>query len=558
MARKPKPPFSQKQLATIDDIINTVGEELNTPLDVVTKIWKQKHPRKLMTSKQAIAGQEQVMDYLSKSYGALDLENLTPAEKPMAEVKYHLLKSKNPRLTAPPWLENGVDTNAGAGNTTSPTSQQPTPAPQPKEIPLHQPGAGEHGPSVRTGNPNDIDATGLVQGAQQQRATGESMAPKLTEGTTSGYEDPAFLKQQADARQQKIIDDEGGSPKVTGGAAVASGYEGLGESILQDKKAPQTFFHGGVGSDIENAQAQYAKENAAREAEEKKNKLQREDIERRIKNYDSQYDEDFGKKMRKLRADYSKDLPEGQLKSTAETNKLARKKADKLWTDMSPEQKKLFGTYLDRQAVAEKNAQEIFDSAQKKFEHYESGLNKIKGPDGKGEINFSSLRDAGFLSDADVEYINKTVNARYEKSNPNGLRSKIFGPKIDVASEIDKEARNLVMGRQKEAKELKDMSESYLKRVQNYESSAIAGAQAGRSQTMYSMAKAQKEAAAAAEKKAATDAAKKVGGHGWKAKAGAVGGLLALGAVLGSMMGGHGEQSNAQLYNPNPQPQYAN
>lgn len=47
-------------------------------------------------------------------------------------------------------------------------------------------------------------------------------------------------------------------------------------------------------------------------------------------------------------------------------------------------------------------------------------------------------------------------------------------------------------------------------------------------------------------------------GLGWKSKAGAVGGLLALGAVLGSMMGGHGEQSNAQLYNPNPQPQYAN
>ena len=56
----------------------------------------------------------------------------------------------------------------------------------------------------------------------------------------------------------------------------------------------------------------------------------------------------------------------------------------------------------------------------------------------------------------------------------------------------------------------------------------------------------------------ATEAVKKFGGHGWKAKAGAVGGLLALGAVLGNMMGNHGEQSNAQLYNPNPQPQYAN
>lgn len=45
-------------------------------------------------------------------------------------------------------------------------------------------------------------------------------------------------------------------------------------------------------------------------------------------------------------------------------------------------------------------------------------------------------------------------------------------------------------------------------------------------------------------------------GLGLKGKAGAVMGLLALGGVLGNMMGNHGEQSNAQMYNPNPQPQY--
>ena len=44
----------------------------------------------------------------------------------------------------------------------------------------------------------------------------------------------------------------------------------------------------------------------------------------------------------------------------------------------------------------------------------------------------------------------------------------------------------------------------------------------------------------------------------WGKKAGAAGALLGLGAILGTMMGHHGEQSNAQLYNPNPQPQYAN
>ena len=64
-------------------------------------------------------------------------------------------------------------------------------------------------------------------------------------------------------------------------------------------------------------------------------------------------------------------------------------------------------------------------------------------------------------------------------------------------------------------------------------------------------------AAKAAAKKAAAETG---GGSGikWKGKVGAAAALLGLGAVFGTMMGHHGEQSNAQLYNPNPQPQYAN
>lgn len=45
------------------------------------------------------------------------------------------------------------------------------------------------------------------------------------------------------------------------------------------------------------------------------------------------------------------------------------------------------------------------------------------------------------------------------------------------------------------------------------------------------------------------------GKFGWKGKVGAVVGLLALGGVLSNFMDG-GQKSNAQLYNPNPQPQY--
>ena len=44
---------------------------------------------------------------------------------------------------------------------------------------------------------------------------------------------------------------------------------------------------------------------------------------------------------------------------------------------------------------------------------------------------------------------------------------------------------------------------------------------------------------------------------GWKGKAGAAAALLALGGVIGNQFSG-GHKSNAQLYNPNPQPQYTN
>ena len=47
----------------------------------------------------------------------------------------------------------------------------------------------------------------------------------------------------------------------------------------------------------------------------------------------------------------------------------------------------------------------------------------------------------------------------------------------------------------------------------------------------------------------------KVGNGHFKGKVGAVVGLLALGGIIGNQFAG-GHQTNAQLYNPSPQPQY--
>lgn len=69
---------------------------------------------------------------------------------------------------------------------------------------------------------------------------------------------------------------------------------------------------------------------------------------------------------------------------------------------------------------------------------------------------------------------------------------------------------------------------------------------------------ARKNMTASTRKQLAEAAKKGSKGLGWKGKAGAAAALLGGLAVLGTMMGNHGEQSNAQLYNPGPQPQYAN
>ena len=78
------------------------------------------------------------------------------------------------------------------------------------------------------------------------------------------------------------------------------------------------------------------------------------------------------------------------------------------------------------------------------------------------------------------------------------------------------------------------------------------------SQDMNARSAARKNMTASTRKQLAEAAKKGSKGLGWKGKAGAAAALLGGLAVLGTMMGNHGEQSNAQLYNPGPQPQYAN
>lgn len=91
-----------------------------------------------------------------------------------------------------------------------------------------------------------------------------------------------------------------------------------------------------------------------------------------------------------------------------------------------------------------------------------------------------------------------------------------------------------------------DSHNDLMKNIDNYDVKSINAAQTGKGAFT---AAAHNSKAAAMSKKAASKSL------GWKGKAGAVAGLLALGGIIGNQFAG-GHKSNAELYNPNPQPQY--
>ena len=603
MPRKPKPPFSQEQLATIDDIINTVGEELNTPLDVVTEIWKQKHPRKLkysrklMTSKQAKAGQKQVMNYLSKSYGALDLENLTPAEKPMAEVKYHLLKSKNPRLTAPPWLENGVDTSAGASNTTSPTSQQPTPSPQSKETPSHQPSAEERAAGGHVSQPQetpappkqnttffqggagqDIDQA-IAQAAEENRKrapqasnnqaagapTGQSGTAQPASGTpaanTSSSEPSAYAKAIKEENDRYTKETAGFDEKRK------SGNQTEALKGLETERAVAARQHG--INRIQNAMdAMQGTEafNAMYEAEHlgHPNVTKSSLLTTGIHGFLSPRNKaPKDNELHKVRSGFIDNVSKELGLSAEETKELGNVSStiNQAYGNVQKQQAEIKSRYGESMKLVNSKDGLANMTTEQKIKHL--GLTDKQVENLRKGLPMSrtgSVVDCarGFL-DSTFSDVKDFFHGRMNMSNTTSStysqlqearREKQLGQALD----------NMIIQRAKTGKWASKQTADRLAAIKRGDAAAIydaAHAYDGPNTNKQGALLRESPTAKAAAKKAA---AKTSGGSGikWKGKVGAAAALLGLGAVFGTMMGHHGEQSNAQLYNPNPQPQYAN
>lgn len=309
-----------------------------------------------------------------------------------------------------------------------------------------------------------------------------------------------------------------------------------------DDAAKQAYKSTAVGKVARMREEKAAQKAANRQAE----RAAQADYAKRTAKGVDKYDKEFGETMRNLKNEFNNGFAESQGLKAGQLHEWVRKNyANGFGKDWTQEQKDAFDGYLKRQEIAEKNTQEVFDTYKKRYDNLVSGIRKIKGPKGEGKLTFSSLRDNGILTDKDIKTLSKKMHKLKEEGKIEDFND---------AEAWDKNARDLIYQRKGGLKQKMKDSRALLERTQNYEEGAIADGQSKNlvRRSLGNVAEKRKQATKA--KKGIKDAGKK--GFGLKGKAGAVMGLLALGGVLGNMMGNGGRQSNAQMYNPNPQPQY--
>lgn len=303
----------------------------------------------------------------------------------------------------------------------------------------------------------------------------------------------------------------------------------------------------GIAAQFEKNARRYDVDNKMRTRSERNKRL------KSGKGYDTSHDEKYGEFMRKMRREYQDGFAEANGLDKTKFEGYARKNASTLMSGQSKEIQSGFTDYLDRVRHARSNVSQAKARAQ-------SSVERLR--DARQNGTFESLKyqkgGKGFLSQKETESIMKKTSGRHglfsraKDAMAGAINKASFGHtnlRTNRAEEIrNKAAKGVMKNKEKMAKEQVKNADNLLGKINNYDADAIKAGQTRKGISLYGRKQHN------AEQRAAKKAGKK--GLGLKGKAGAVMGLLALGGVLGNMMGNHGEQSNAQMYNPNPQPQY--
>lgn len=267
--------------------------------------------------------------------------------------------------------------------------------------------------------------------------------------------------------------------------------------------------------------------------------------------------EEFSKILRKNKKAFQKNVKDKSIRGY-NSNHFSQYLDDnigKIVEGSSAEAKKAFLDYAQTVKTARTNAEEQIENTKIKLDELKENGGKVNG-----KTNYLKMRqsfNAEELSELTKVSGAKGKQARFMDTLSKGINKLSFGHlnlnNNRVLNIQNKQIKKAYDKKLKGAEERLKNQQTLLQKINNYDDTAISSSQtakgAHKAAGRYGLTGEQ------GERRAAENAAKKLKNLGWKGKAGAVVGLLALGGIIGNQFAG-GHQTNAQLYNPSPQPQY--
>ena len=219
----------------------------------------------------------------------------------------------------------------------------------------------------------------------------------------------------------------------------------------------------------------------------------------------------------------------------------------------SAEAKKAFLDYAQTVKTARTNAEEQIENTKIKLDELKENGRKVNG-----KTDYLKMRQSFNAEElSELTKVSGAKRARFMDTLSKGINKLSFGHlhlnNNRVLNIQNEQIKNAYDKKLKGTEERLKNQQTLLQKINDYDDTAISSSQtakgAHKAAGRYGLTGEQ------GERHAAENVAKKLKNLGWKGKAGAVVGLLALGGIIGNQFAG-GHQTNAQLYNPSPQPQY--
>lgn len=265
--------------------------------------------------------------------------------------------------------------------------------------------------------------------------------------------------------------------------------------------------------------------------------------------------EEFGKILRNNKKAFQKGVKDKSIRgyNSDHFSQYLDDNIGKIAEGSSAEAKKAFLDYAQTVKTARTNAEEQIENTKIKLDELKENGRKVNG-----KTDYLKMRQSFNAEElSELTKVSGAKRARFMDTLSKGINKLSFGHlnlnNNRVLNIQNEQIKNAYDKKLKGTEERLKNQQTLLQKINNYDDTAISSSQtakgAHKAAGRYGLTGEQ------GEKRATENAAKKLKNLGWKGKAGAVVGLLALGGIIGNQFAG-GHQTNAQLYNPSPQPQY--